>query len=171
MLVGDFERGLSAFRALEISGKVFLFRRWSNTPGNPGAQKNAGRILCQRPGPLKNRINARQEAGRDDTFQQANPEIGDCQCSIDVETKVCQPAKDTAGLEVKVQSGEFHRFWCKRTPGLETQRITQDGFNVAFISEFQDKVRARVQDIPYLPKRSGGISHMMQDADHGSGVE
>jgi hypothetical protein len=143
----------------------------SRFPGNFGVQENAGRILCHHTGPLKNGINPCEEARRDDPFQQINPKMGDCQGSFDMKTKVCQPSMDTARMKVKVQSSEFHRFWGERAPGLEAQHITKNGFDIAFIGEFQDKTRARVQDIPYLAQRSRSISHMMQDANHGRGIE
>jgi len=104
---------MSTFRALKVRRRIFLLwdRGLSRQPWR--AEKRWVKIVqALRSIEKWNRSPPRGWA--DDTFQQANPEMGDCQGSFDAETKINQPAMDTARMEVKVQGGKFHRFWRER---------------------------------------------------------
>jgi hypothetical protein len=75
-LVRDFQRGVTAFSTLEASRNFFLLVGCRSFTSDSGEQKNAGRVLSHHSGPLKNGIKACQEARRDNSFQQTDPEMG-----------------------------------------------------------------------------------------------
>ena len=117
------------------------------------------------------RVSACKQAGGNDILEESGSKIRDCQGSFDLKPVFSNQAWTARGWKSKFSGANSTGSRRERIPGLAAQSIAQDGFQVAFVGKFQDKVRPGLQDVPYLAKRSGGIGHVVQDTDHGGCIE
>lgn len=74
-------------------------------------------------------------------------------------------------MEIEIEGGKFHRLEGEGIPMLAEEQITQDGFEVLFVGKLQNENPSNLDHLPHLTQDARRISHVMQSANSGDGIE
>jgi len=74
-------------------------------------------------------------------------------------------------MKIEIKGDKLHLLRRERIPRLPAQKITQDGFQIALVGKFQQKLGIPAQYTPDTLDGQSGLRHVMQRAYHGRPVK